>query len=309
MRSYRLYELTPDEFEQLCSKICIKILGEGFINFADGKDGGKDGYFEGKANSFPSENQPYSGKFVIQAKHTTNPVALCDNAFQKYFLKKEGPKIKKLMENNELNHYFILTNRKLTGKQQSDIQINIKEKFPKLKSVSIWGVERISVHLDRNRNLHTEFGFDKPRSPLNIRPEDLITVVEKFRQQIKKTSTLNTEIPDFIYTPTDKKNEINNLSEEYYSYIKKESEKYFHHIDNFLKNSRNEKYKNLYNTTAYDFKGNIISKRDNYNKFDEILEEVFSISYNHLKDKINKHILKIFIHFMYFNCDIGQKEN
>ena len=310
MRSkYRLYELTPDEFEELCSKICIKILGEGFINFASGKDGGRDGFFQGKANSFPSENQPYSGKFVIQAKHIKNPAALCDERFKKDILQTEGSKMKKLVENKEINHYFILTNRKLTGGQELSIRNSIKKEVPKIKSISIWGIERISTYLDMNRDLHKEFGFDKPRSPLNIRPEDLIAVVKKFRQQITKTTTPNTKVPDFIYTPTDKKNEINNLSEGYYSYIKEESEKYFHRIEDFLKNPRNKKYKDLYNTTAYDFKGDIISKKDNYNNFDEILEEVFSISYNHLKGKINKHILKVFIHFMYFNCDIGQKEN
>ena len=38
-RDYRLYELTYQNFEELCSKICIKVLGEGFVNFAQGKDG------------------------------------------------------------------------------------------------------------------------------------------------------------------------------------------------------------------------------------------------------------------------------
>ena len=309
MRSkYRLDELTYDDFQKLCSKICIKILGEGFREFANVKDGGKDGYFEGKANSFPSENQPYEGKFVIQAKHTENPVASCDTSFKNNFIRTERAKIKRLVEQEGINHYLILTNRKLIADQELDIRTSISEQVSKIQSVSIWGVERITSYLDMNRKLHKEFGFDQPHSPLNIRPDDLIIVIENFGQKYKKPFS-NKKIPDFLYIRTDKKNEINNLSKEYYDYIKEESEKYFHHIDNFLKNPRNEKYKILYNETAYDFKGSIISERDNYDKFDEILEDVFSTSYDCLKNKVNKHILRVFIHFMYFNCDIGQKEN
>ena len=311
-RNYRLEDLSDVQFEELCSKICIQILGEGFVNFAKGKDGGRDGKFQGKANEFPSKERPYEGKFIVQAKHTTSPIALCSDSKFNKILEEEIPNIEKLNANGELEHYFILTNRKLTGNQEPIIESKIKERCPRIKSVSTWGKERIHSFLDINHYLHEEFGFNKFRSPLNIQSEDLKNVIEGFRNQIPKefNSNSSNKIPDFLYIKIEKKNIINNLSKEYYQYITEWSEKYFHHIINFLKNPRNQEYRRLYNETAYDFKGVIISRRSDYDKFDEILEEVFSNSYSKLKNQgVDKHLLKVFIHFMYFNCDIGKKGN
>ena len=109
----------------MCSQVCIKVLGEGFVNFASGKDEGKDGKFEGKANSFPSQNKPYEGKFIIQAKHTTNPIASCSDSQFNKLLNEEIPKIKNLNEKGELEHYFILTNRKITWR---DRKLRFKKK-------------------------------------------------------------------------------------------------------------------------------------------------------------------------------------
>ena len=159
--------------------------------------------------------------------------------------------------------------------------------------------------------MYEEFGFNKPRSPLNIHPEDLQKVIEKFREYIPQNISDNKrhKTKDFVYLSTTTKNKINGLSDEYNRYIQEESEKYFHHLINFLKNPRNKKYKDLYEGTVFDFKGIIISRRSDYETFDEILEDIFSEAYSKLKDKgIEKKLLKVLIHLMYLNCDIGEKE-
>ena len=168
-----------------------------------------------------------------------------------------------------------------------------------------------SLFLDDNRDLHEEFGFNRPRSPLNIYPEDLQQVIEEFRKQIPQDlSKKNIKKESFIYLPTVEKNKVNGLSDNYNEYIQEESEKYFRYLIDFLKNPRNKKYTDLYQDTAFDFKGVIISRRKDYDTFDEVLEEVFAESYSKLKDKgINKKLLKVFIHLMYLNCDIGEKEH
>jgi hypothetical protein len=66
--NYPLENLTDTEFEELVALICERILGMGTIVFSEGKDGGKDAKFKGKANKFPSESEPWNGKIVIQAK-------------------------------------------------------------------------------------------------------------------------------------------------------------------------------------------------------------------------------------------------
>lgn len=75
MSNYPLNELSSREFEKLVALICERILGAGTLIFSDGKDGGRDVDFTGKANHFPSESKPWEGKFIIQAKHTSNPTA------------------------------------------------------------------------------------------------------------------------------------------------------------------------------------------------------------------------------------------
>ena len=86
---YPLYNLDDKEFEQLVALICEHILGIGTIVFADGKDGGRDAKFTGKANKYPSEREPWSGKFIIQAKHTSKPVASCSDSNFQTILKKK----------------------------------------------------------------------------------------------------------------------------------------------------------------------------------------------------------------------------
>ena len=115
MPSYPLHDLSDEEFEDLVTRVCRKILGIGTTSFEKGPDGGKDAKFEGTANCFPSETSPLSGKVVIQAKHTSNPTKSCsDNDFHNNktsVLKIEIPKIKKQVEEESVTHYLLFTNR------------------------------------------------------------------------------------------------------------------------------------------------------------------------------------------------------
>lgn len=80
---YPFYNMTCDDFENLVVLICHYILGAAVSPFAKGKDGGKDGKFVGKANCFPSETNPWNGKIIMQAKHTSAANASCsDSAFR-----------------------------------------------------------------------------------------------------------------------------------------------------------------------------------------------------------------------------------
>src|SRR5476649_1841038 len=111
-RAFPFQDLSTDEFEELTRHICMKILGTGTIAFAEGKDGGRDGTFEGTAQSFPSTASPLKGKFIIQAKNTTNPVASCSDTYFSKLLDDEIPKLRKLVENGELDNYFVFSNRR-----------------------------------------------------------------------------------------------------------------------------------------------------------------------------------------------------
>ena len=98
---YPLENLTDKDFEDLVALICEQILGMGTVIFSVGKDGGKDGKFQGKANKFPSEVAPWDGKIIIQAKHTQRTNASCsDSAFKRILKNDVFPAVKKLSDNN-----------------------------------------------------------------------------------------------------------------------------------------------------------------------------------------------------------------
>ena len=79
---YPLYLLSDDDFESLVVCLCKEVLGIAASTFATGRDGGRDSKFVGTASCFPSDQNPWSGTFIIQAKHTKKDGSSCsDNRF------------------------------------------------------------------------------------------------------------------------------------------------------------------------------------------------------------------------------------
>lgn len=303
MAHFRLYELDDKEFEKLVADICIDVLGPGFVNFAEGRDGGRDGTFRGTAAKVVSATDLLNGHTIAQAKHTTNPVASCsDNAFYEKILDHEIERLNKI----SLDHYFILTNRKLTGGFEQKIHDKIV-RATKVQRTLCWGVERISLHLENNKPLVQKYKLSKEAAPLHFAHQDISEIVKEFNKTWDRKLDSDAKY-DFSYVEIEKKNQINGLTEDYFNYIKQDSEKYFWQITDFLQNPINSEYENLYSGLADELKGKLITNRDNFSNFDEALEYVhnYCIENNPYLSK-NKKLLKVFIHYMYCNCDIGKK--
>ncbi len=128
---YRLENLSEDDFEKLVNVLCEELFGMGTVSFSKGRDGGRDGRFTGTANKYPSESSKWSGKFIIQAKHTTDYQGSCsDNPFygnQTSLINAEIKKIKVLKANNEIDNYLLFTNRKETdSREKATLHIKIR---------------------------------------------------------------------------------------------------------------------------------------------------------------------------------------
>ena len=95
MADFLLHDLSPNEFQEMVVYLCREILGIGTVNFSEGKDGGRDGVFNGKAQNFPSVSSPWEGKIIIQAKRNNNPSSSCSDIGFKTELNAELEKIKK----------------------------------------------------------------------------------------------------------------------------------------------------------------------------------------------------------------------
>lgn len=193
---YPLHALRWQDFENLVVQLCHQFLGPGTSRFSAGADGGRDAFFEGTADDYPSAREPWSGKLVIQAKHTENVNASCaDGDFQRAMVGRKGQngevdKIAKLRARGECDGYLLFTNRKLSAPQAEALVTRIRQATG-LEQVAILGSETIASHLDRYPAIAARFrtrfsisyGFEDsgsgltsiPLPPLNAlaRPEDL----------------------------------------------------------------------------------------------------------------------------------------
>ncbi len=303
---YPLENLGSDkEFEDLVALICERILGTGTIVFSVGKDGGKDGKFVGTANKFPSEVNPWTGKIIIQAKHTQRPNASCSDADFKQILKKQViPAIKKLQEKDEIDYYLLFTNRKLSGIQEKEIedllyqQANIE--------YSVIGKERIDLWLEEYPDIAIVLNLNRLLLPLEFDEEDLKEIVLAFSKLDVKKGDLP-EIPerrDIV-----KKNELNKLSKDYFDNVLKKNMQYFKQIEDFLSDPKNEELLNKYNNTIDDLNEEITIHRDEYDKFEMILNHLYKMVLDKFSElNSNRALVRVFLHYMYYNCDIGKNE-
>lgn len=307
MRDYLLHQLSTQDFEELVIQICQKILGVGTLNFSEGKDGGRDGKFQGTSNCFPSTTNPWNGKFIIQAKRTTNPVASCSTADFKAIIDGEMPKLTKLKAANELDHYLIFTNRKLTGDAHKQLTDYTKGKVG-ISNVEIFGVEKITSWLNGNSDIVKACSLDKFREPLRIYANDLKEVIEAFHKSREQIKSAFDSRYSFDYLEIDKKNELNKLSAEYFRYIRENSESHFNEIDEFLKKPINKKYTDYYYNTVNELQSKIITRRKEFAAFEEIFVHLFDFmldKFPDLKDK--RPLINVFLHYMYCSCEIGEK--
>src|SRR5450631_2688486 len=120
-------DLSDDQFENLIVFLCQRLLGISVQGFAKGPDGGRDAKFVGTAELHPSKAAPWVGTVIIQAKHT--------NGYNRHFgefdfynlrstntvLGEEIPRIKKLRDAQQIDHYMLFANRRLAGNADSDI--------------------------------------------------------------------------------------------------------------------------------------------------------------------------------------------
>ena len=311
---YRLELLSEDNFEALVNALCGTILGTGVISFSKGPDGGKDGCFEGTANNFPSSTSPWSGRFVIQAKHSTSPVATCsENSFhgnQTSLINAEIKKIKDLYDANEIDNYMLFTNRKLSGGTEQEIRKYILDNT-QISNVHLVGIETINGFLKANKNIVRSFGLDKFVLPLDFYDEDIKDLIIVFRSTIPKVAAAPPMgIEPIEYIDKKLKNTINNLDEEYYmNRIRQKSLEYFSQIDAFLSDPINIDYALAYQNFADELGNKVEIRRDDFGDFKEVFGFLYDKILNDHEAKLMKHrfLIWVFLHHLYFNCHIGRK--
>lgn len=306
MVKYPLHYQNEDDFENLVTLICKKILGEGVIPFAKGRDGGKDGRFTGTANCFPSENDPWKGKIIVQAKHTEKIQASCSDSDFNNTVGEEIEKIKNLKSKDEIDYYLLFTNRKLTGGADSKIVKRIKEETG--IENNLIAEEKLQQYLVQFPDVVKMAGLNKLLMPLEFDDSDIRDVVLAIKDTLK-AEDISSPIIDFSKIELTQKNKLNNLSEDYFSNVIQSEFADFSRIERFLSDPINEEVKEGYEDAISDLNAKITIHRDKYNGFEEIIDDIYDkvISQNAYTLKGNKRLVRTLLHYMYCKCDIGKK--
>jgi len=307
-RKYPLYNLNEDDFEKLSALICERILGTGTIVFSQGKDGGRDAKFTGTANEYPSKTAPWSGKFIIQAKHTTHPVASCSDSKFQTILKDELPRLKSLKSQNKIDYYLLFTNRKLSGLQDPKIEDLIDEKTRVENCV--FGLERIQLWLEEYPDIVKTLELNKLLMPLEFYENDLQELIIAFSEAKISEEDLKTVQNDLTRIPVEEKNKLNDLGKEYFDNVFKTSYSDFEKIKKFLEDPINDNEKIKYANTVSDLQAKIFLKREEFYAFEEIIESICDYILDAKKTALlsSRRFIRVFVHYMYFICDIGVKE-
>lgn len=309
MRKYPLHYINEDDFENLATLICRKILGEAVIPFAKGTDGGRDGKFHGKANSFPSISEPWSGKVVIQAKHTTKENSSCsDRDFQKILKEEVLPAIDRLKNQNKIQYYLLFTNRKLTGKQDEKIEdlIDVKTEIPNV----IIADEKIQQWLQSFPDIVKEAKLQDLLRPLQFDESDLKSVIKAFHKYLPSSDTIDKNVIDFSYIEMEKKHELNKLSKKYFDNVIQRHYSHFESIRSFLKDPINKPLKEQFDDLVDELNAKITIHQNEYFAFEKLLDELYDYVISNNTEFFGsgrKRIVRVFINYMYCNCFIGKK--
>jgi hypothetical protein len=310
---YDYPNLGDDQFEGLIVALCQELFGLATQGFSKGPDGGRDARFHGTADQFPSKQAPWVGKTIIQAKHTNGyGKSFSDREFfyednKSCIIRLEIPRIIKLREQKELDHYALFSNRRLTGGAESKIRkyISSQTGIPE-SSIALVDVEQLERWLKRFPKVVEVANIDPVDSPLHVSPDELAEVIEALLEQ-------KDDIKDSFTNPTQRtsykeKNEINRMSEGYAKEQVRMFLKDTNKIESFLADPINEELLQKYDAAAMEFNFKIISKQKNYQSFDEIMEYLLELLI--ARDPILKRNIKLtrsILFYMYWNCDIGKK--
>ena len=309
------YDLSPSQYEGLVISVCRRLLGAGVQGFSTGPDGGRDARFNGTAQEIPSRTEPWRGKVIVQAKHTSkinakfNESDFFSTKSDSAVISAEIPKIKKLYDDNELDYYLLFSNRNQSGDIECVIRRFISERTGLADDrIMLCGNELMEDWLKMFPQVAVEAKIDPIDSPLNVSPQELAEVVlllEKNKELVKSDGQPSGSlIPP--RTSFEEKVPLNNMTEGYAETIRAKIPN-FRDIQNFLANDDDSRTR--YETVVEEFDARIISKRKDYQTFDEVIEHIFTICVRDPDLSKLRKTLRQLLYYMFWFCDIGRNKN
>ena len=306
-------DLSDTQFERLIIFLCQHLLGISVQGFSEGPDGGRDAKFVGTAELHPSKTAPWNGTTIIQAKHTNGyNRSFSESDFfsensDKNVIGKEISRVIKLRKNSQLDNYMLFANRRLSGNAESKIRRHIAKKCEiKDESIYLCGTEQLEIFMKKFSDIPKWAELDPIDSPLIVSPDELAEIVESLANQMNVVSAALYATPRTRVT-YEQKNEINNMSDEYAEAQRRKYLKETKIITDFLAAPENFELLGRYQSVVDEFQLKIISKRKNYQSFDDVMEYIVDLLFG--RDPVlrqHKRITRAILFYMYWNCDIGE---
>jgi len=307
-------DLSDKQFEDLVTLICQRLFGLSVQPFAPGPDGGRDARFEGTADQHPSKSEPGKGKTMIQAKHTMginksfSETDIYSEDSQSTIIAKEVLRIKNLKAIGDLDNYVLFSNRRLTGNTEEAIRSYISEEceIPSF-SIKLYGIEAIELWLKSFPEIANAVNLEPFDTPLIVSPNELAEVVELLASSFSDLDDV--ESPPVPRTNFKKKNELNNMSDDYADLMRKKYLKQTVPIHAFFAAPENWEIMETYESIVEEFQEKIIAKRKDYHSFDEVMNYLMDLLFSRdavLRQRRHKKLTKAILFYMYWNCDIGK---
>lgn len=310
-------DMSSEQFEDVVLALCHDLLGAAVQGFARGPDGGRDAKFVGTAQEFPSRVAPWVGTVIVQAKHTNGlNKRFTDSDFysktaknrESTILSAEMPRIKRLVDVREIDHYMLFSNRRLSGDGEAKIRnIIATECGLQEASINLAGIEQIERWFKAYPRAFNRIAVNPLDSPLVVGPEELADVVEALAQRLPHID-LDVEPGNRVAYAS--KNRRNNMSEGYAKTLRRMYLRESQQVQAFLADPINKHVLSWYNSAAEEFQLKIIAKRRDFDSFDAVMNHLWDLLFQ--RDALlraNKRLTRVVVFYMYWNCDIGDYEN
>ncbi|MGE7955058.1 NACHT domain-containing protein [Pseudomonas sp. NPDC089530] len=159
--TYELTQLDSHSFEHLVNYLALKVLGKGVTGFAQGADGGRDGFLQGEA-PYPTMTERWSGVWYIQSKFHKPHLSKDPQAWLIKEIKKELAAFENSESRLPPDIWIIATNIEPSGIPNTGAYDAIKslvfDCFGEDVKFDIWGGRRILDFLAEDPTAASHYG-------------------------------------------------------------------------------------------------------------------------------------------------------
>jgi len=163
------------------------------------------------------------------------------------------------------------------------------------------------------RDVITNNFISPPTHAIPFYENDIAQVIEAFNNYTSESSIGENSDEkyenEFQLIDKQQKNRLNSLSPQYFKIMCETYLPYFYKIDSFLRDPKNSKMELNYRRTAKELKFRICACRSKYSSFEEILSYIFDHVIKSSDKQLieNRDVFIVFLNYMYWNCDIGDR--